>query len=108
MTSESANDCSVDILSATGGYDIQFTHPLPLLRYSTQTVSTIINGVLGCIGNIYALHILRHFPIRRTIIILLGSMAVADAFVCLCSILYFGLKEVLAPFLSRPMRNGFV
>lgn len=72
-----------------------------------QFTSWILNGpittltaVLGALGNMSSIFMLRMFAIRHTIRLYLSVLAGCNAVVCVCSLFFYSSGEMLRPFIG--------
>ena len=95
--------CNESLLETQGIHNVHAVE-LTLVEFAwrlTVTVFTLSIAVGGGVGNVFALCLLKKFTIRRTIVILLGTMALTDVAVCLTSLIYYGVNDVIQMWMQR-------
>lgn len=92
-------DKSEDLLACVVD-DFEWSLGLSLASWVLNGPVTTITAVLGALGNISSVFMLRMFAIRHTIRLYLSVLSGCNAVVCVCSLFFYSSGEMLRPFIG--------
>uniref|UniRef100_A0A914X8W9 G-protein coupled receptors family 1 profile domain-containing protein n=1 Tax=Plectus sambesii TaxID=2011161 RepID=A0A914X8W9_9BILA len=80
--------------------DFEWSLGLSLASWLLNGPVTTVTAVLGALGNLSSVFMLRMFAIRHTIRLYLSVLAGCNAVVCVCSLFFYSSGEMLRPFIG--------